>query len=129
MQAVAGGPLHQRRMPVPGGAGLLIQLMQMPPVPKAALDAERGPVHVNCDGIGGIGLQLDRIGPGACRGIDQSQRPVQIAIMVARQFGNHIGAVIRARWAARRWKIQTASTRPLAILSSPALRLHRICPK
>ena len=70
--------------------------MQGAPVPEAAADPELRPVDVQGDGVGGIGLDLDRVAAGGGGGIDQAQRAVQAAIVVPRQLADDVGRVVGA---------------------------------
>ncbi len=89
-----GGPLEQGGVPLVGGLGLLVELMQAAAVPQPAVDFELRPVDVHGDGVGGIGLDLDSVGAGVGRGVDHRQRPVQAAVVVPRQFADHVGRVV-----------------------------------
>ncbi len=86
---------EQRLVPFEGREGFRIEVVEGAPRPEAALDDEARASVVEGDGVGGIGLQLDRVRAGLGGGVDQLQRPLQASIVVARQLGDHIGRTIR----------------------------------
>ena len=85
------GLFEQGRVPVPGRVGLGVELVEAAAVPKAPLDAESRPVMVEGDGVGGVGLDLDGVGTRLGRRRDQVQGAFDVAIVVARHLGHHIG--------------------------------------
>jgi hypothetical protein len=91
-----GGPLEDRAVPGVGGLGLLVELVQAAPVPQAAVDLELGPVDIQRDGVGGVGLQLDGVAAGVGGRVDHLQRPVEAAVVVSRQLADHIGRIVGA---------------------------------
>ncbi len=84
---VAGGG-EQPLMPIVGGIGGLVELIQRLAVPQSALDLEDLLVAVQRQGVGGVGLQLDGVGAGFGGDLDGAQRPVDVAQMVGRQLGD-----------------------------------------
>src|SRR5690606_23222188 len=78
-------------MPVPRHVGLLVQLIQRLAVPQPTVDLKLFRVAIQSDGVGGIGLQLDRIRPGFLGFLNDFQRGLQAAIMVGGEFGDDVG--------------------------------------
>jgi len=76
--------------------GLLVEFVQAAAVPEAAPDPELRPVDVEGDGVGGVGLDLDRVAAGRGRRVDQAERAVQAAVVVPRQLADDVGRVVRA---------------------------------
>ena len=64
--------LEKRLVPVPGCVCLFVEIMKPPTVPKPALQHKAGTVMVDGDGVGGVGLQLDRVRAGSLRRVDQA---------------------------------------------------------
>ncbi|MNN52007.1 hypothetical protein D3C81_1666770 [compost metagenome] len=77
-------------MPFPGRVGLFVQRVQRSTGPQAVrvLDEKRALGQVQGHGVGGVGLQLQRMGTGLGRGLDDLQRHVQGLVMVAAHLGN-----------------------------------------
>ena len=74
----------------------LVEVVEGAAVPEAALDAEIRPVMVDGEGVGGVGLNLDRVGAGRRRRLEHRQRPLEAAIVVSRQLADDIGLVVAA---------------------------------
>ena len=72
-------------MRVPWRVRFLVELVETPAIPQAALDDEARPVMVNRDRIGRVSLQLDRIRPGLLRRLHDGQGPVEPAEVVGRK--------------------------------------------
>ncbi len=87
--------LEKGLVPLEGRERLRIEVVERAAGPQAAFDHEARPAMIQRDGVGGIGLQLDRVGAGFGGGVDQRQRPLQPAIVVARQLGDHERRLIR----------------------------------
>ncbi len=51
-------------------------------------------------GVGGVGLQLDRVGAGGLRGVHHVERALEAAAMVGGQLGHDVGRLARADRAA-----------------------------
>jgi hypothetical protein len=71
--------------------GLAIEIVKPATVPRSAVDTEAGTIMVERDGVGRIGLQLNRIRPGCLGGIDEPDGAVDVAVVIARHLGDHIG--------------------------------------
>jgi len=90
-QAQLAGPLHDRPVPFPGGVGLLVEIMQVLAGPEGIgiADFKAAATHVERNRLGGVGLQLDRVGSGlGCR-LHDRQGPLQALVVVAAHFGDH----------------------------------------
>jgi len=83
-------------MPLPGGVCPLVEIVQAVTIPETAVDLEFGPIASEGDGVGPIGLQLDRTGPGLLGGGHDGQCTLQVAVVVGRQLGDHKGSLCRA---------------------------------
>ena len=85
-------------MPVPRRVGHLVQLVQRLALPQRrfVLDGELGVRAVQGHGVGGEGLQLDRVRTRLGRGIHQGQRPIERLVVVARHLGNDERATVVA---------------------------------
>ncbi len=77
-------------MPLPGGVRLLVEIVETVAVPQPPLDVEHRVVVVDGQGVGGIGLQLDRVGAGRLRRLDQRQGAAEIAVVVAGDLGDDV---------------------------------------
>lgn len=77
------GVLSEWSVPLVGGAGLLVEVVQLAAVPEPALDYELGSVGVECDAVSGVGLELDGI--DSCFGsqFDYAFGCIEILVMVA----------------------------------------------
>ena len=64
-------------------------------VPKPAFNAESRAIMIDGDGVGSIRLQLHRVGTSRLGSLHQGEGPVDIAVMVARQFGNDVREMLR----------------------------------
>jgi len=84
------GAVEQCAVPVPWRVRLIIERVEAAPVPQTAGDLKVGLVTVQRDGVGAIGLDLDGCGAGGGGGVDQGEGAVQLAVVIGRQFGNHI---------------------------------------
>ncbi len=62
-------------------------------IPQTAVDLKFRSITFESDGIRAVGLQLDGAGTRCLSGGHDGQGSVQIAIVVGRQFGNHIGGL------------------------------------
>src|SRR5699024_2610501 len=64
--AVLPGPGEDRLVPLPGGVGLLVEVVEVAAAPQAVAvgDAEGGTVGVDGDRVRRVGLELDRGGAG-----------------------------------------------------------------
>ncbi len=91
---------EQGRVPFIGSEGLRIEVVQGAARPQAPLQAKAGAVEIQGDGVGRIGLQLDRVGPRFGRRVDQLQRPLQASVMVSGKLGYDERRLIRANGAA-----------------------------
>ena len=87
---------EQCLVPFPGGIGFLVELVKRPPVPQPSLDAKRGMVTIEGQGVGGVGLKLDRVGAGVAGFANQRQGPVELTQVIGGQFGDHVRRVRRA---------------------------------
>src|SRR3546814_2642076 len=68
----------------------LFRSVQPPPVPKPTLDPELRPVSVDGDGTGAVGLQLDGIGAGLLRRLQDAEGAADVAVMIAGHLGDDI---------------------------------------
>jgi hypothetical protein len=77
-------------MPFPGRIRLPIQIVQRPPFPyRTAGSSEKfRAIVVYREGIGGVGLQLDRVGAGFCDRLDRRFRCVKIPAVIRRYLGD-----------------------------------------
>ena len=66
--------LKQRLMPSPRHMRLLVKIVEGAPVPQAAANVEVFAIGIEGDGVGGVGLQLDRIGTAGLGRADDVQR-------------------------------------------------------
>ena len=66
-----------------------------------------GAVAVQGDGVGGVGLQLDRIAAGGGRRVDHGQRPLQAAVVVAAEARRSRTADGPGRSCGRRSRLMT----------------------
>ena len=82
--------LKQWLMPSPRHMRLLVKIVEGAPVPQAAANVEVFAIGIEGDGVGGVGLQLDRIGTAGLGRADDVQRVLQLAVVVGRHFGNDI---------------------------------------
>lgn len=77
--------VKDRCVPFPGGVGFLVEFVERGPLPEAVriADVECPFVKVDGHGVGGVGLQFQRM--GTCRGgrIDNRQRTVEGLVVVA----------------------------------------------
>ncbi|MNE80291.1 hypothetical protein D3C80_1768450 [compost metagenome] len=81
-------------MPLPGGIGLLIELVECCAIPDGALiDLEILIVAIQGDGVGRVGLDLDGIGTTCLGRAYRRQRRLQGVAMVGRQFGDDEAAI------------------------------------
>ena len=96
--AVLAGSLHDRPMPLPGGVGLGIEIVQVLAGPEAALiaDLEIATAHIEGDRVGGVGLQLEGMGTGLGRCIHDGQGTLQALIVITAHLGDHQRWLIRA---------------------------------
>ncbi|MNV54032.1 hypothetical protein D3C71_1462030 [compost metagenome] len=101
--------LHDGRMPFPRRVGLAVQVMQVAAFPQAPLvgNSESTFPDIECDGVGGIGLQLDRVCARVRCRIDKFKRTIKRLIMIARHLGNDKGCISRADLAAGDGKSRT----------------------
>ncbi len=83
----------QRLVPLPRGVRPLIKVIEAVAIPQAAVDLKFRSITFEGDGIRTVGLQLDGAGTRCFGGGHNGQGAVQIAIVVGRQFGNHIGSM------------------------------------
>lgn len=65
-------------------------------MPKAALNHEAGPIMVDRDRVGAVGLQFNRIRTGLGRRLEDGDRALEAAVMIGRQLCNDVGRLIRA---------------------------------
>ena len=82
------GAAEQGFVPLIGGEGLPIELVQGATGPQARLQPEARPVMADGDGVRRVGLQLHRIRAGPGAHLHQPLGPVEVAVMIAAQFGN-----------------------------------------
>ncbi|MNJ36513.1 hypothetical protein D3C77_313040 [compost metagenome] len=76
-------------MPLPGGIGLLVELVERGAIPDGALiDLEILVVAIQGDGVGRIGLDLDGIGAARLGRPYRRQRRLQGVAVVGRQLGD-----------------------------------------
>src|SRR3546814_14328251 len=59
-------------------------------VPQPALDAELPARVVDGHGVGGVGLQLHRVGAGRGGRLHQSKRALEVAVVVAQHLGDDV---------------------------------------
>ena len=88
--AALAGALEERRVPVVGREGLGVEVVQRPAGPGPVGDLEVGRVAGERDCVGGVGLQLDGVAAGRGGRVDHGQRPLQAAVVVARQLADHV---------------------------------------
>ncbi len=99
-QAARAGMGEKGRVPVPWGIGGAVELVQALAGPLAGRDLEFRAGGVQGDRVGGIGLDLDRVGPGGGGGIDDAEGGIKAAVVVRRKLGDQIGRVRGADGAA-----------------------------
>src|ERR1700735_295068 len=81
---------EQRFMPVPRQRGFAIEIVEGPAFPEAAAEAKAVAVMIDRDGVRGEALDLHSVGTGSLGRVDQAARPVEIAAVVAAEFGDDI---------------------------------------
>ena len=86
-EPAAASALEKGPVPFERREGFRVEFMQSAPSPQAAVQAKAGAVGVDRDGVGRIGLKLDRVGAGLSRSVNQRQRSLKLSIMVAGQLG------------------------------------------
>jgi len=98
-QAQLTGPLHDRGMPFPGGVGLFIEVVEVLASPEGIGidDLEAAAAHVERYRVGGVGLQLDRVGPGLGRCFHDCQSALQTLVVVVGHLGDHKRGIPRTR--------------------------------
>ncbi len=82
---------EQMRVPIPWRMRLTIQIIERATVPQATLDAELRSIVVDGDRVGGVGLDLDRVGAGLLRRVDDGQGALKLPQMV----GGHLRDDVR----------------------------------
>ena len=100
-QTKLASTLHNRAVPLPGGVSLLIEIMQVFPSPERIwiADLKATAAHVERDCVGGIGLQLDRVGARLSCCFHDRQSPFKALVVVAAHLGNHKRGMVCADWA------------------------------
>ncbi len=100
--AARPGAGKDRAVPLPRRVGLLIELVERGAAPQAVGigDAEAFGIDIQCHGISGIGLQLQRVRAGIGGGIHQRHRAIQRLVVITGHFGDDEGGVIRPHHAA-----------------------------
>jgi hypothetical protein len=101
VQAMRGRALHDGFVPVPGRVCLLVQLVELAAGPQALVvfDDEAAGAHVERHRVGGVGLQLDRVGAGGRGGVDDGECALKRLVVVARHLGTEVGALVRPDFA------------------------------
>ena len=82
--------------------GLLVEVVQVLAGPEGIgiADLEAAAANVERHRVGGIGLQLDRVGPRLGRCLHDRQGPLQALVVVAAHLGDHKGGMVWADGAA-----------------------------
>ena len=96
-QPVLAGPLEDRLVPVPRRVRLLVELVEVAPAPEVVVrrDPERRACPTSIVIVSArVGLDLDRLGAGLGDRVDDGQRPVQRAVVVAGHLGDDQRTVI-----------------------------------
>jgi hypothetical protein len=115
VQAARLGLGHQLGLPVPRRVGLPIELVQHLAVPERAFaDLEVLVVAVNRDRVGGVGLQLDRVGADVGRRVHQSDRGCVVLVMVRGQFRDDVGRLSGSNLASGDLELRCVHGVPLA---------------
>ena len=101
-QAQLAGALHDRAVPLPGGVGLLVEVVQVLAGPEGIgiADLKAPAAHVERHRVGGVGLQLDRVGSRLGCSLHDRQGPLQALVVVAAHLGDHKGGMVWADGAA-----------------------------
>lgn len=102
---------EQRLVPLPWHVRFLVKLIERLAIPQAAVDLEFFGVAVQGDGVGGVGLQLDSIGAGLLRLLDDLHRGVELAVVVSGELGDDVGRGVGSNpttgdknvWNVRHW--------------------------
>ena len=96
------GALHDRAVPLPGGVCLLVEVVQVLASPEGIgiADLEAAATHVERHCIGGVGLQLDRVGACFSCCLHNRQCSLQALVVVAAHLGDHKGGMVCADGAA-----------------------------
>jgi hypothetical protein len=87
-ESVTGGPFGEGCVPFPGSHGLGVKFTQVLSCPEAFLEKEAVVPALYGDGLGFVGLELDRIGPGFRSLVNELDGFVKVASVVAREFGH-----------------------------------------
>src|SRR5689334_23757857 len=77
-------------MPFERSLRVAIEVVESATVPEAALDAEIRAVVVDGECVGSIGLDLDGVGAGCGRSVEELQSPIQAAVVVSGQLADDI---------------------------------------
>ena len=98
LHAQLRGALEEGRVPLPGRVGQLVELVKRLPLPQAALitNEEVAVRHVERDGVRGIGLELQGVGPRRSRRVDQGQSALERLVMIAAHLRHDEGALVVA---------------------------------
>ena len=89
------------RVPLVRREGLAVELVQGLARPKAGLQPKSRPVMIDGDRVRRIGLQLHSMRTGACAGVNQALRAVEVLIVVSGQFRDDEGWIVGTNGSAR----------------------------
>ena len=91
--ALLARPREDRRVPVGGGPGLFVEVIERAPGPErlGVGDGEFALVQIERHAVGGEGLDLERIRPGGGGGVHDGERAVERPVMVARHLRDDEG--------------------------------------
>ena len=89
----------QPGLPVPRGGGFAVEVVQHAALPcRAGADAEILPVAVEGDGVGGVGLEFDRIRARRVRRPHDGHRLLEVLAVVRGQLRDDVSGMARTDW-------------------------------